>query len=95
MAAFADTPLRAQAPAVELEGYYARAEAPLIEVAALPALDSSIPTVCALPAPNRDAIAGAALRMPSTTRDEMDASLIHFAARVSNLPRSTVWESYR
>ena len=95
MAAFAGTSPRAQAPAVELEGYYARAEARPIENAALPALDSSIPAVRDLPAPNRNAIAETALRLPSTTHGEMDASAVHFTARALNLPRSTPWVSYR
>lgn len=95
MAPVAGASLRTQAPAVEREGHYVQADAGPIESAAQPANAPSISPVPAFQAPNRNPIAGAALRIPSTARGETDASAAHLVARAFNLPRSTKWESYR
>ena len=95
MAAFqllAATPLHTQAPAVELEGYYAQAPARPIETAALPAR-LSCTTVCVLRTQDLDPITGTAPRMPATAREEMDDVLL--TARAPHLPRSTKWDTYR
>jgi hypothetical protein len=86
---------RAQAPAAEIDDNDVQPAERPIESAALPAQPACLPTVCALPAPDLAAIAGSALRMPSTTREEMDANPAHFSARAPHLPRSTSWVTYR
>jgi hypothetical protein len=83
MTFLAAAPPHGQSPAVELEGHFARIEAEAANVAA--ASVPILPAVCAL-ASDRIAIAGAAERMPSTAREEVDAS-VHVLASAPNLPR--------
>ena len=79
-------PLHAQAPGVELDGYYARSNPRSAERPALPAR-ACISTTCMLPLPGRNNADGPARR---ETRDEIDAP-----SRYVNVPENPRWEARR